>query len=224
MGDINAAIINNTLGDDASVAELFKRQAQFAADGDVADDLRLQGQGVFNTALFTDTPIALQKGQPVVTVLRQTIQAIGALYLQNDQREAVSSRTDNAGGPPWRLDTFTIGVDVEDEATNTTSTPPQATCSDDEDVEKKGSKRARLAAAMEARKKRRLATHGTKGRMTAAAGVVKAFKRTPHMTKRAFTEPATLNPKTDNGYIANMTTQVKQEVRIPVQSSLQTSH
>lgn len=179
MASIDVAIINNTLGDDAAFAELFKRQSQYAVDSNVADDLRLQGQGIFNDALFTAGPAAMQSGKPVVAVLRQTIESIGALYLQNEQRESTVSNADNPGDVSQRLD----ALDIEVQAANTAQSHPQQTTVSDDMPEKRSSTPERLSIAYEARKKRRLATHGTQGRMAAAAGVKKALQGSSHAKK-----------------------------------------
>jgi hypothetical protein len=49
--DINQKVINGTLGDNASVAELSKRQSSFAGESELPAALRSRGLGFFTTAL-----------------------------------------------------------------------------------------------------------------------------------------------------------------------------
>ncbi|KAF2829022.1 hypothetical protein CC86DRAFT_403672 [Ophiobolus disseminans] len=180
MADANMAIQNSTLSDDASVAVLSRCQSRFLTDGDVADNLRLQGEVIFHGALFTAIPAALQANQQIVGILRQTLQAISSLYLQNEQRKAVSSKVDGGGNVAWR----SKDLDMDSEATTTTPpVQPQEPISSEEHDNMSILEPHGLSAAIKAQKKHCPATHSTKGRNTAAAGVVKATKRTSRVSK-----------------------------------------
>jgi hypothetical protein len=169
MADIHTAIVNNTLSDDASVAELFKRQGQFTNDRSLSEDLQQQGKAIFDTALFKGTPAAMQVGTPVVAVLRSAIEAIGALYLEQEQRDVINATGSGHEHRPKEVDDATSSTAL-DSASSPTGDKHQ-TPEDYSEFDK-------IPAAMGMRQKRPRATHAPQGRMSAAAGVVKALKRT----------------------------------------------
>lgn len=178
MTDIAAAIISGDLSDDASVSELVQRHGHFAGDATVDEDLRLQGQAIFSTAILTDVPAAKEIAQPVVAILRKTMEAIGALYLENERRKAAPPLADATSGSHEPKD-----VEVNGNAPNSSASEPSSTSKAKARFLKELSMSPGFAAAMEARQKRSLATHGTQGPMSAAAGVVKALKRPSRITK-----------------------------------------
>jgi hypothetical protein len=197
MTATSISIINGTIRDDAAVAELFRRQKHFAADVTLADSVRLTGQAMFNTALFTDLPAAIQAAKPVAVILRQTIESIGALYLQSEKREAVIHVADSNGDEDEHPD-----LAIQDIAAKKARRTSELHLSTDESDAEEISTPERIAAAMAARQKRRLATHGAKRRMSAAAGVVKALQRTSRGRTPAFT--GTNNPSLNNQMISHV--------------------
>jgi hypothetical protein len=210
MSDINAAILDNTLGDGASVAELSRRQSHFAADRDVAEDLRLQGQRIFNTALFTATSATMEAGQPVRSILRHTIESIDALYSQNGQREASLTRTDDASAVSWHPQV----VDLDNEATHVTLPAPQEPTSNNEHAENGTSSPGRVNAAIETQKNPPLETDDKPGHMPTAAGVVKALKRAPRGPRSSFMVSSLQD--SEGKVIADMRSRALSDVRIPV--------
>jgi hypothetical protein len=169
MTDIHTAIVNNTLSDDASVAELFKRQGQFTNDRSLGEDLQQQGKAIFDTALFKGTPAAMQAGQPVVAVLRSAIEAIGALYLEQEQRDVINA---TGSGHEYRT------TKVYDQASHVGSHASSSPASAEHRTPEKDLDLGRNSVGMGTRQKRPHATHAPQARMSAAAGVVKALKRT----------------------------------------------
>jgi hypothetical protein len=148
----------------------------------LADSVRLAGQAMFNTALFTDIPAAIQATKPVAAILRQTIESIGALYLQSEKRDAVIHVADSSGDELEHPD-----PEIQDIASTEARETPELHSSADEDDTEGIPTPDRIAAAMAARQKRRLATHGAKRRISAAVGVVKALQRTSRGRTPAFT-------------------------------------
>jgi hypothetical protein len=98
MDDISKRILEGTLSNDISVAELLRRQKTFAADSELPPELQARGQSFFNTALYTDTPATLREGREVVAILRRTMEAIGSLYLEHQQRQGSAQYSDDTGG------------------------------------------------------------------------------------------------------------------------------
>lgn len=201
MTSTSISILNSTMSDDTAVAELFKRQKHFAADKTLSDSVRLQGQAIFNTALFTDIPAAAIAGLTVVTILRQTIESIGALYLQNEKRKAVLHVAESGGDKHEHS-----APELQQVISTAVINKLEVTASDDEQDSDDAATADRIAAAMAARQKRRLATHGAKGRMSAAAGVLKALQRTSRGSKPAFT--GTNNLSLNNKRVASRSFQV----------------
>lgn len=189
MGNINKEILDGTLSNDASVAELLRQQESFDPDNELSPDLQARGRGLFNTALFTDTPAALKEGKAVVTVLRRTIEAIGTLYLEHNRRQAIDHESNNSGGKA----TDSIEVETEPTEQNATAATNSAQPRDIEEADQS----PRVQAVIAARRKRREMTHGRAPRrgMSAAAGVLKALKRPTHTKNTILVSPNRSNDK-----------------------------
>ncbi|KAH3909649.1 hypothetical protein HBH56_159290 [Parastagonospora nodorum] len=167
MATIHKQIINSTLGDGASVAELLRRQATFLSDTELPTELRSRGLELFNTALFTDTPATSQARRSVVTVLRHTIEAIEALYIGSDRQQAAVREADKSQGSAMG--------GIEDEPVPDEQKFSSAHKPTKQRKELGISKSPRVQAALEARRKRRDLTHAP--RMSATTGVLKALNR-----------------------------------------------
>jgi hypothetical protein len=182
MSDNEQKLRDGTLDDNASIAELLKRHEWFTKDTETPADLKSRGLEIFHTAIYTDTPSALQAGERVVIVLRRTIEALGALYLEEERRRAASlvvemmhSAVDGVPASPQEA--------APTSASGILQTTQDIVAESDGRDEGHDAKTSGLKAAIAAQQKRRLATHGPRPHTSAAAGVVKAFKRTTDTSK-----------------------------------------
>jgi hypothetical protein len=162
-------IRNGALSDLEAAAELHKRQAQFAADCDLLPELRSRGIAILDTALNTDLQAALQIRQPLVLLLRRTVEALGALYLENERCKAttceVSDRQDSTHTQDHEaVEAMTIAIEAA----------PEEPIELDDGEEAKTSK---VRAAIAARRKRRLLTHGKTRAKAATTGLLKPIRR-----------------------------------------------
>jgi hypothetical protein len=183
MSDNEHKIRDGTLDDNASIAELLKRHEWFAKDTETPADLKSRGLEIFHAAIYTDTPSALQAGDCVVIVLRRTIEALGALYLEEERRRAASlvvgvmhSAVDDVPAQPQEAAPTSASEILQ-------TTQDIVAKSDDPEEEEDDTQTSGLKAAIAARQKCRLATHGPRRRTLATAGVVKTFKRTTDTSK-----------------------------------------
>jgi hypothetical protein len=88
--EISDAIQNGTLDDKMSIAELSRRRQNFETQSELLPDIQDRGLLIFNTAIVVDARNAKQAGVPVVSILQRVLDAIGALFIENDRRTAVS--------------------------------------------------------------------------------------------------------------------------------------
>lgn len=88
--DINDAIQNGTLDDIVSFAELHKRRQNFEIQWELLPDIQHRGRLAFDTAIDVDVPESIKAEVPVVSVLQQVLDAIGALCDENTRRNAES--------------------------------------------------------------------------------------------------------------------------------------
>jgi len=94
---LDTAIKTLTLPNPAATTELHRRRAVFAQDPSLLHDIRARGLAAFDTAITTDAPAAIDKGDLVVRVLRKLLRALGALYVENESRTA--NRETPSDGP-----------------------------------------------------------------------------------------------------------------------------
>jgi hypothetical protein len=191
--DIKAAILNGTLSDGASLTELQRRREYFAADTELLDDIKQRGLSIFDSAIDTDAPQAISKEEPVVSVLKRALKAIGQLYVENAQRVAapvVIKPVSQSGN----ILEYNEAVDIENKLYSEEKNGVKAEADQEsqheleDNVEDKRKKRKReatpskrmiseadrLAIAAETRRKRKLLTHGpskaAKNPMTSSNG------------------------------------------------------
>jgi hypothetical protein len=171
IDDISKRILEGTLTNDISVAELLRRQKTFAADSELPPELQARGQSFFNTALYTDTPATLREGREVVAILRRTMEAIGSLYLEHQQRQGSAQYSDDTGGEVMNGIEQTTEVEGKEDCTTDSS----AHYRNDDEL----SHNPRIQAAIAARRRHRGLTHGRGPRkgMSVTAGVLKALRR-----------------------------------------------
>jgi hypothetical protein len=170
MADINEQISNGTLNDDASVAELGKRQAHLAADSDAPAALRTRGNAIFNTTILIDTPAAGKAGVPIIIVLRRSIEAMGGLFYEEEQRKVVATVLDSASSEDES--------DVETAPTHVQRTPTPIKKPAQVEDRNEEDRTDRIAPSTAARRQRRMATHGSKpARVSTTAATVKGLQR-----------------------------------------------
>ncbi|KAF1944594.1 hypothetical protein EJ02DRAFT_510025 [Clathrospora elynae] len=83
---ISATIRDGTLGDTACITELNNRRDNFATEPEFLPDIRDRVLAIFDTAIATDVPTAINEGQPVFVIFQRALEAVGLLYLENAQR------------------------------------------------------------------------------------------------------------------------------------------
>jgi hypothetical protein len=203
-------IRKGALSDLEAAAELHKRQKHFTADCDLLPELRSRGIAILNTALNTDLQAALQACQPLVLLLRRTVEAVGALYLENDRRMASTCEVSDEQGSA-----HTQEHEVAEAMTTAIETVPEHPMELDHEELAKASK---VQAAIAARRKRRALTHGKTCAKAATSGVLKPIRRAQIVKSlQSFTSTSpvskvsihrsTLSPSPLSLHLANKTNQ-----------------
>ncbi|KAJ4368461.1 hypothetical protein N0V83_006818 [Neocucurbitaria cava] len=173
MSATDIAIFDGTLGDAESLAELHKRKDIFVADRELMPDLQSRGLATFNTAVDTDIPSAMSSGQPVVSFLKRVLITIGALYKEQEQRDldvdaestgGESESNQNASVQEHRVDPW---LDTNRSTANTKQNTEHI------DLDENQLSPSRLDAAVAARKKRKLLTHGNRRKVEMVPPVAK---------------------------------------------------
>lgn len=205
MTPTDIAIFDGTLSDAESLAELHKRKDIFLADRELMPDLQSRGLATFNTAIDTDIPLAMSSGQPVVSFMKKVLITIGALYKEQEQRDldvdakstgGESDSNQDTSVPEHRVDP---GLDTNGSTANTKQNTEHI------DLDEDQLPPSRLDAAIAARKKRKLLTHGSrrKGEMVPPVAKIDTTDMLRHMDNVANGSSTTNEPPLTRRRAAN---------------------
>ena len=100
--EIALAIRNGTLDYKGCMAQFYERKHNFANDAELLPDIRQRGVTIFDDAIGFGVLTAIGEEKPIVSVLQEVLNKIGALYVENQQRleQAASDAASAAANEP----------------------------------------------------------------------------------------------------------------------------